>query len=126
MSSATPALASQLAEISPRRRSPALPVTKLPRQSRDAPILSELLELHAVARPRVVDCTYGRGNIWGHLPIRQQVFKADINPDLPGLDLVADYRELPRYLARASVDVLVWDPIHAPDVGRSSPTSSPC
>jgi hypothetical protein len=94
-------------------------VTKL-RQSRDAPILAELLELHAVARPQVLDCTYGSGVIWGRLPVRRDVIKADINPALPGLDLVCDWRDLPHYLAAGALDVLVWDPIQVSDVGQTS------
>ena len=68
----------------------------------------------------ILDCTYGRGRVWGHLPIRQSVIKVDINGELDGLDLVADWRELPRHYAQGSIDCLVWDPIHVADVGRSS------
>jgi hypothetical protein len=87
---------------------------------RDAPILAELLELHASARPRILDCTYGRGRVWGHLPARRRVIKVDVNGQLPGLDLVADWLELPCHFARGSIDCLVWDPIHVADVGRTS------
>jgi hypothetical protein len=110
---------SQLATSTARRHSPTLSVTKAPRQSRDAPILAELLELHAVTRPRIIDCTYGKGSIWGRLPIRASVVKVDIQ-DLPGLDLVVDWRDLPKHYAAGSIDVLVWDPIHVADVGRTS------
>jgi hypothetical protein len=65
-----------------------------------------------------VDCTYGRGHIWGRLPYRP--VRADINPELPKLDLVADWRDLAQYFSRGSVDVLCWDPIHVADVGRTS------
>jgi hypothetical protein len=82
--------------------------------------LVELLEVHAVARPRIVDCTYGRGEVWGRLPGRQSVVKVDLQ-DLPGLDLVADWRDLPHHVARGSIDVLVWDPIHVADVGPDQP-----
>ena len=82
-------------------------------------MLAELLELHAVARPRILDATYGAGAIWGRLPIRRHVIKVDAQP-LPGLDLVADWRELPQHFAQGSIDVLIWDPIHVSDVGRSS------
>lgn len=77
---------------------------------------AELLELHASARPRVLDCTYGRGAVWSRLPVRQSVVKVDIQP-LEGLDLQADWRELPCHYPRGSIDVLVWDPIHVADVG---------
>src|SRR5207302_9259421 len=116
------ALAPRLSQITPtsaRRDSLALSVTKAPRQSRDAPILDELLELHAIPQPTIIDCTYGRGAIWGRLPIRASVVKVDIQ-DLPGLDLVADWRNLPQHFAPGSIDVLVWDPIHVADVGRTS------
>jgi len=86
----------------------------------DSEALAELLELHVPARPRILDCTYGRGRVWGHLPIRQSVIKVDINCELAGLDLVADWRELPRHYVRGSIDCLVWDPIHVADVGRNS------
>jgi hypothetical protein len=110
---------SQLATTTARRRSLALAVTKAPRQSRDAPILAELLELHAVGQPRIIDCTYGKGAIWGRLPIRASVVKVDIQ-SLPGLDLVADWRDLPPHYPPGSIDCLVWDPIHVADVGRTS------
>jgi hypothetical protein len=99
------ALAPRLSQIpvtTARRPSVALPVTKVPRQSRDAPILAELLELHAVTRPRVIDCTYGKGVIWGRLVIRASVVKVDIQ-DLPGLDLVSDWRNLPDHYPRGGV-----------------------
>jgi hypothetical protein len=83
-------------------------------------VLAELLELHAVAHPQVLDCTYGTGAIWGRLPIRREVIKVDINAALPGLDLISDWLELPRHFAAASLDVLVWDPIQVSDVGSSS------
>jgi len=86
----------------------------------DAQALAELLELHVPARPRILDSTYGRGRVWGHLPIRASVIKVDINGELPGLDLVADWRELPQHYAQGSIDCLVWDPIHVADVGRTS------
>jgi len=92
-------------------------VTKWPVS--DPQALAELLELHASARPTILDCTYGRGEVWGRLPIRQSVIKVDIQP-LPGLDLQADWLDLPRHYSRGSIDVLVWDPIHVADVGRAS------
>jgi hypothetical protein len=117
------AVATRLSQIGPtslRRPTSALSVTKAPRQSRDAPILAELLELHAAANPSILDATYGHGNIWGHLPIRHQVIKVDINPELHGLDLVADWRNLATHYPPGSIDCLVWDPIHVADVGRTS------
>lgn len=111
---------SQLAAGLTNSRTSALPVTKLPRQSRDAPLLAQLLELHAVANPRIVDCTYGRGAIWGRLPARRRIIKVDINADLPGLDVVADWLDLGQHFAPGSIDVLVWDPIHVADAGRTS------
>lgn len=115
----TTAPLSHITRGSLRRASPQLSVTKA-RQSRDAPVLADLLDLHAVARPQVLDCTYGTGVIWGRLPIRREVIKVDINPALPGLDFVCDWLELPRYVMPGSLDVLVWDPIQVSDVGKSS------
>jgi hypothetical protein len=83
-------------------------------------VLRELLELHAVARPQVLDCTYGRGLIWGRLPVRRDVIKVDVNGELPGLDVVCSWLELPLHFAAGSVDVLVWDPIQVSDVGATS------
>jgi len=111
---------SQITPISVRVGSSPVSVTGTPRKTRDAPVLAELIELHVVTRPVIVDCTYGHGGIWGHLPIRQSVVKVDINPALPNLDLVADWRELPRHYASGSVDCLVWDPIQVSDVGHNS------
>ena len=52
----------------------------------DPQALAELLELHVSARPRILDCTDGRGRVWGRLPIRERGVKTDVQP-LPGLDL---------------------------------------
>ena len=113
------AISLQISGSSLRRTSPRLSVRKT-RESRDAPILRELLELHAIARPRVLDCTYGSGLIWGRLPIRRHVLKADINPLLPGLDYVCSWLALASVVPPHSIDVLVWDPIQVTDVGKSS------
>jgi hypothetical protein len=58
----------------------------------DPQALAELLELHVSARPRILDCTDGRGRVWGRLPIRERVVKTDVQP-LPGLDLVCERRK---------------------------------
>lgn len=98
-------------------RSPVLSVRKWP--PTDAQVLAEWLDLHVSARPTILDCTYGSGKVWGHLPIRQSVIKCDIEPR-PGLDHQCDWRELPHHLARESLDAMLADPIHVPDVGRTS------
>lgn len=113
------AVLTQISGSSLRRGSPRLSVSKVT-PSRDAPILRELLDLHALARPRVLDCTYGRGLIWGRLPIRREVIKVDVNSALPDLDLVCDWLELPQHVGVGWLDVLVWDPIQVSDVGKSS------
>src|SRR5579859_8044700 len=59
-----PAPLSQITPINARRASSCLSVTTgAPRASRDAPVLAELLDLHVVARPVILDCTFGRGGI---------------------------------------------------------------
>jgi hypothetical protein len=103
-----------------RGASTTLSVTKLPRQSRDAPILADLHAVHAVARPHIIDVTYGLGSIWGRLPIRKSIVKCDINGELPGLDLTCSWVDLPQHLERASFDVMAIDYIHVGDVGETS------
>jgi hypothetical protein len=38
----------------------------------DPQALAELLELHVSARPTILDATYGKGVVWGRLPIRRK------------------------------------------------------
>jgi hypothetical protein len=80
-------------------------------------VLAELLALHAtpaaltrpssLEHPHIVDCTYGRGHIWGRLasrPVRIDINPALPNPALPNLDLVADWRNLSQHFSRGSED----------------------
>lgn len=85
----------------------------------DPQALSRFLELHAVARPKCLDCTYGKGGIWGNLPIRSTVIKADAEP-FPGLDLVCRWQDLPHQFDRHAIDVLVFDPLHVHQPGKNS------
>jgi hypothetical protein len=79
--------------------------------------LRRLLGLHAVREPRIIDTTYGHGVFWRGLPYRPT--RLDVR-DLPGVDHVAAWSDLPQLFGPASFDVVVWDPIHVSDIGASS------
>jgi hypothetical protein len=84
------------------------------RRSSDAPFLCQLLEVHAVAEPRILDATYGDGVMWRGLPYRPT--RMDLRPDLD-LDVVGDWSAMPSLFGMASFDVVVFDPPHVTDAG---------
>jgi hypothetical protein len=80
----------------------------------DGDALCCLLSLHAVANPRILDCTYNTGKMWKGLDYRP--IRMDIDGTLD-LDIVADFAKIP--FAADSLDVVVFDPPHLPTAGMS-------
>lgn len=87
----------------------------------DQQALRNLLMLHAVPDPRILDVTHNAGRMWqrtGYAPHR-----LDRNPSLKEqglIDTVADFRSLP--FEPASFDVIVFDPPHIADAGKNGIT----
>lgn len=93
-------------------------VTLRPRLDRD--VLALALGVHADPDPAglLIDPCWNRGSIWkgtDYHPLR-----CDINAALPNLDIVADWRKLPRFVGYGRALTIVADPLHADDVGRTS------
>jgi hypothetical protein len=76
------------------------------------------LDLHPADQPPI-DMTWGRGGMWKGIG-RYQSLRCDGNAELPNLDVVARWRDLPMLLGRQRHELLVADPIHIDDVGRNS------
>lgn len=71
----------------------------------DGEIISDILKIHAIENPRILDVTYNSGKIWKSLDI--SLVKSDINPEYK-VDVVSDFMEIP--FRDRSFDVIVFDP----------------
>jgi hypothetical protein len=80
-------------------------------------MLSEVLDLHGVASPRIIDLTYSKGSMYGRLAIRQHVIKCDAEP-YPGLDHQVAWQDAPARIKRASFDMVIIDSIQVDDQGN--------
>ncbi len=78
----------------------------------DQRALVDLLGVHAVDAPRILDVTYNTGKMWKGLDFA--VTSSDSNPALP-TDYHDDFRALSH--ADASFDVIVYDPPHLTHAG---------
>lgn len=76
----------------------------------------QLLQLHAVPGPRILDLTYGRGRMWRQLAYTP--WRNDLNPELE-TDSHYDFRALPDEWTE-TFDVVVFDPPHNAEVGANS------
>ena len=91
------------------------PTTVLDGYDHEALLL--LLAVHHPHARDILDVTYNKGVMWRKTGLTPT--KMDIDPSLPGLDLVGDFRAIP--VPDASYDVVVFDPPHLPgDIGGSS------
>jgi hypothetical protein len=101
----------------PTRKAP-LSVTSLRGLTTFSQAFRLALDLHPTQQ-RPVDITYGRGGMWkgihGYAPIR-----CDGNPDLPILDHVVLWQDLPALFEPSTRELLVGDPIHVDDKGANS------
>lgn len=73
----------------------------------DGEIIKNILDIHSLPNPRILDVTYNSGRIWkglAKLPV-----KCDINPKY-SVDVVSDFRFIP--FRDKSFDVVVFDPPH--------------
>lgn len=75
----------------------------------DGEIISNILKIHAVENPRILDVTYNSGKMWKSLDLVS--IKCDINPEYK-VDVVSDFMKIP--FKDKSFDVIVFDPPHLP------------
>lgn len=75
----------------------------------DGEIISNILKIHAVESPRILDVTYNSGKMWKSLDLVP--IKCDINPEYK-VDVVSDFMEIP--FKDKSFDVIVFDPPFLP------------
>lgn len=99
--------------FAPAKRSRALSLV----HGSDQDCLRDLIPLHAVAHPSILDATYGVGRIWRGLPWQPEE-RVDCR-DLPDLTWVGDFRHLPVDWTDR-FDIVVFDPPHMTDAGRNS------
>jgi hypothetical protein len=80
-------------------------------------LLDELLAFYcAIAEPRILDATVNQGRIWGRGKSRYKYTGMDIDPSVHP-DIVADNTAMP--FANESWDVIVYDPPHTGEQGKS-------
>jgi len=87
-------------------------------KGKDPEALKILLEVHAVADPVILDCTYNKGKMWEGLDYKP--LRMDIDPSFE-LDVVADFCSMP--FADSSFDVICFDPPHLPTHAASKGSS---
>jgi hypothetical protein len=79
----------------------------------------EVVRRHcALDDPHLLDVSWGKGRIW-----RRSGFDPAVRLDIRQLPRVthrANWLDLPKLFPCGSFDLAVWDPIHVPDVGRTS------
>lgn len=84
----------------------------------DQAALTAFLEIHATPNPRILDCSWNHGKMWRGLPWQPHRF--DIDPALAlDLDTVGDFLHLDTYFPGQSFDVIVFDPPHVTEAGRT-------
>jgi hypothetical protein len=98
---------------------------------KDPEVLEQLLELHAVPHPRILDTTYGLGVMWRGIEDRWKPVRMDLDPER-GLDFIGNFLDmgLAHYARRGNsgaptwfpelYDVVIWDPPHITDAGKNS------
>jgi hypothetical protein len=86
------------------------------RPSSDASILDQLIGLHFATAPIALDATWGRGVIWRGCAY-QPTTRFDRRP-LTGVDVVGEWRDLPRLFSPGAFQLVVWDPPHQTDGGQ--------
>lgn len=88
-----------------------------PKRSVDAVVIRRLLELHAVPNPSILDCGGNEGRMWKGLPYERTTLDRDssFKPDVVG-----SWNDLPVLFPTQRFDVIVWDPPHMPNQGRTS------
>jgi hypothetical protein len=86
--------------------------------SSDAGIVSQLIGLHYYHEPITLDATWGGGRIWRGCPY-QPTARFDAR-DLPGVDVVGEWTQLPELFAPGAFQLVVWDPPHQTDGGSGA------
>jgi hypothetical protein len=84
-------------------------------QTSDAAILSQLIGLHYRQSPVLLDATWGGGRIWKACSY-QPTTRFDTR-DLPGVDVVGTWDQMPDLFSGGAFQTVVWDPPHQTDGG---------
>jgi hypothetical protein len=77
------------------------------------------LGMHAAEGP-LIDMCWGRGRMWKDLERAYRPVRCDADGTLPGLDIVAAWRDLPAFCGRGRIFTAVADPPHLSHLGDSS------
>jgi len=92
-------------------------VARLARRPRGSLILNEALGIHAVPG-LLIDICWNRGSMWRGLAYRP--LRCDIDAGLEGLDIVADWKDLPNFIGAGRAMTIVADPLFVTHVGKNS------
>lgn len=87
-------------------------------KSSDAAILSQLIGLHYDHEPIALDATWGGGRIWRGCPYQPST-RFDAR-ELPGVDVVGEWENLPDIFEPGVFQLVVWDPPHQTDGGMAA------
>lgn len=88
------------------------------RSSSDAGIISQLIGLHYATPPTLLDSTFGGGRMWRGCAYQPTTcFDAR---QLPGVDAVGEWAQLPDLFGAAAFRVVVFDPPHLSDGTRGA------
>jgi hypothetical protein len=87
-------------------------------QTSDAAILSQLIGLHYRQAPVLLDATWGGGRMWKACPY-QPTTRFD-SREMPGVDVVGTWDQMPDLFSRDAFQAVVWDPPHQTDGGAGA------
>jgi hypothetical protein len=93
------------------------------RLTTDARLLRQLLNLHAVPDPEILDVCANLGVMWRGLERHFRVTRMDREP-FPGLDLVGRWQDLPALFPTRRFDVATFDPPYLTQTGNGLAGSS--
>lgn len=100
--------------------------------NRDHEALSNIIHLHAVSDPLVLDCTHNKGVIWRGVSKPHRLIRSDrcnyapseweMPPFSIHQDTICDFMQMP--YAEQTFDMIVFDPPHLPTVAASANSSN--
>lgn len=85
---------------------------------RDRDVIPQLIDMHALSQPAILDVCHNKGVMWKGSTYR--VITMDIDPQF-GTEYIADFRALP--FPDDSFDVIAFDPPHLPAAAASENSS---
>lgn len=66
----------------------------------------------------LIDICFNRGSMWRGLPYAP--LRCDIDPTLPNLDVIADWKDLPNFIGAGRATTVVADPLFVSHAGKNS------